>query len=130
MAALIDTSVAVRYLTNDSPEMAKAAADVVENERDLAITSAALAETAFTLISTYHLPRDIVVDSLVRLVGKQNISVVGMDKEIVIQALEFCRPSGRVSFADALIWAEAATNDLKVYTFDRRFPNGEVAIQL
>ena len=41
-----------------------------------------------------------------------------------------CRPSGRVLFADALIWAEAVTNGLNVYTFDRRFPNSGVALQL
>ena len=105
-------------------------ARVVDREPDLIITSAALAETAFTLRSTYRLSRDIVVDYLVQFVEKRNISVMGLDKGVVVQALEFCGPSGRVSFADALIWAEAVTNGLAVYTFDRRFPNGGVAIQL
>lgn len=37
------------------------------------------------------------------------------------------RPSGRVSFADALIWAAArATAEPRVITFDQRFPDVEV----
>ena len=115
---------------NDSPCMADAAARILDHEQGLVITSVAIAETAFPLISTYRMPRDVVVDSLVRLAGKRNISVLGLDKGLIVQALELCRPSGRVSFADALIWAEAVSNGMAVYTFDRRFPNVDVTIRL
>ena len=43
--------------------------------------------------------------------------------EVLLSGLELCRPSGRVSVPDALIWAMArAQPPSVVYTFDRRFP--------
>ncbi|MBI3971054.1 MAG: hypothetical protein HY332_07165 [Chloroflexi bacterium] len=46
----------------------------------------------------------------------------GIDKAIAISALLLCRPSGRVSFADALINADARSHGLTtLYTFDQQF---------
>ena len=110
--------------------MALRARALVDGESDLRVTDTTLAEAAYVMETAYQVPRHRIVARLTGLVEKQNISVMGLDKRIVVQALEFCGPSGRVSFADALIWAEAVTNNLPVYTFDRRFPNSGVAIQL
>lgn len=63
------------------------------------------------------------VDQLIALLQKENIVSLRPDKAMLIEALFLCRPSGRVSFADALIWAEArAGGPPVVYTFDERFP--------
>ena len=41
-----------------------------------------------------------------------------------------CRPSGRVSFADALIWAAAHMTPGKVvYSLDERFPADGVEVR-
>ena len=41
-----------------------------------------------------------------------------------------CRPSGRVSIADAMIWAAARTDRASaIYTFDRRFPGDGIEIR-
>jgi len=65
MTGFLDTSVVVRYLTGDPPELAEQAAQIVDQENDLQITDVVLAETAYVLTSVYRVRRDIVVDHLV-----------------------------------------------------------------
>jgi hypothetical protein len=61
---------------------------------------------------------------------KQNIRPFALDKSTVLQALLLCRPSGRVSFTDALIWAAAhETEDKVVYSLDERFPRDGVEVR-
>jgi predicted nucleic acid-binding protein len=46
-----------------------------------------------------------------------------------MRALLLCRPSRRVSFGDALIWAAALASGVKrVYALDARFPEEELAV--
>ena len=123
MTAVLDTSVLVRYLTLDPPNQGARAQALIEGGETLAIPSVALAETAFVLSRLYGVPRATTVDLLVDLLGRSNLSVLDLPKPRAIEALLLCRPSGRVAFADALIWAAARASGAEaVYTFDRRFP--------
>ncbi len=123
MSGFLDTSVVVRYLTGDPPELAEQAAGIVDGETGLRVTDVVLAETAYVLTSVYQVPRSVVVDHLIAFLQKQNIVLHGLDKGVALQALLLCRPSGRVSFADAMVWAAArSTRDPVVYTLDERFP--------
>lgn len=123
MARFVDTNILVRYLTDDPPEMAERAAELLERAGTITISPVILAETAYTLVSFYQRPREIVVDSLVELLQRENIVCHGLDKGMAILGLLKCRPSGRVSFADALLWATARSESGSVvYSFDRRFP--------
>lgn len=129
MSALLDTSMLVRYLTGDPPDLADASAKVIDAEAELLITDVALVETAYVLGSVYGVPRETVVDHLIALLRKANIATFRLPKEYVLEALRLCRPSGRVSFADALIWAAARTADATIYTLDERFPSVSVTLQ-
>lgn len=114
----------VRYLTGDPPELADRAAQVIDAVDTLGVTDIVLAETAYVLTSVYRVSRAIVVDHLIAFVQKKNIATVGLDKGAVLQALLLCRPSGRVSFADAMVWAAAQSSGVRVvYTLDDRFPH-------
>jgi predicted nucleic-acid-binding protein len=120
----------VRYLTGDLPEMAEQAAQVIDNSNNLQVTDVVLAETAYVLTSVYHLSRDVVVDHLIALLQKENISLFALDKGIVLQGLLMCRPSGRVSFADVMIWAAARSAGSRVvYSLDKRFPEDGIEIR-
>jgi predicted nucleic-acid-binding protein len=126
----VDTNVLVRYLLQDEPEMGPAAAKLMDDGRRLGVSLVALAETAFVLSSNYGVPREKVVDSLVELLRKRNIEVIGADKALVASALMLCRPSGRVNYADALINADARAHEAsKLYTFDERFPPEGLALE-
>lgn len=130
MTAFLDTSILVRYLTGDVPELAEEAAAIVDAEETLQVTGVVIAETAYVLTSVYRVARHLVVDHLVAVLQKGNIKTDGLPKDIVIQALMLCRPSGRVSFADAMVWAAArASHDRVVYSFDERFPGEGIRLR-
>jgi predicted nucleic acid-binding protein len=123
LSSFIDTSIIVRYLTNDPPDMAERAALIMDGGDDLFVTDVVIAETAYVLNSVYNIPRNVVVDYLIAFIQKENIIPFSLDKGNILQALLLCRPSGRVSFADAMVWAAARSSGGNiVYSFDERFP--------
>ncbi|MEE4378676.1 MAG: PIN domain-containing protein [Candidatus Competibacteraceae bacterium] len=130
MSGLLDTSVIVRYLTGDPPKLADRAAHIIDSTIALHITDVVLVEVAYVLISVYKMPRAAVVDALIALLQRTNIRLFALDKTTVFEALLLCQPSGRVAFADALIWAVARSSDTPtVYTFDKRFPTDGVQLE-
>ena len=130
MARFLDASVVVRYLTGLPPDEAVVAGSIIDQSEQLTIGGVALAETAFVLRSVYRLPRESIVDRLLEFVKRENIDTYGLDKAYLIQGLLMCRPSGRVSIGDALIWAEARSGDDNVvYSFDRRFPSDGIEVR-
>jgi predicted nucleic acid-binding protein len=121
---LLDTSVLLRYLTRQPPELALRARELVEGEPELLLSEIALAEAGYVLTSFYRVERASVVDALQSFVQRRNVRLVNLPKPIAVQALALCRPSRRVSFADALLWAQARTLGVsRVLTFDRKFPS-------
>lgn len=130
-AAFLDSSVIVRYLTNDPPSMAEAAARIIDSDQLLILSEVILAETAYVLSSVYGVPRAAVVDALSALIQRRNIRLLNLSKVWALEALDLCRDSGRHSFADVLLWAEACSSGTPVvYTFDGRFPAEGVELPL
>ena len=125
----IDTNVVVRYLTGTPPEQAAEAARIIEGV-SLQIPIVVLTETAYVLASQYQFSRARIIDGLLSLVRRNNVSIYSIEKDLVLQGLRMCRPSGRVSVADAMIWAAARSSGARViYTFDRRFPDEGVELR-
>ena len=130
MSPFLDTSVVVRYLVGDPPRLAARAARIIDTDEKLLLSDVVIAETAYVLSTVYSVPRPRVVDSLVDLLQRENVAPFRLDKGAVIQALLLCRPSGRVSFADALVWAAARSGRGEVvYSFDDRFPEDGVTVR-
>ena len=127
--AIIDTSIVVRYLSGDPPAGAEVAEGVLDHVEDLVLTEVVLLETAYVLSSVYGIARDVVIDQLLALVRKQNVSLRGLDKGLALEALLLCWPSGRVSIADAMVWAAARSlGGAPVYTLDERFPSDGIKV--
>jgi predicted nucleic acid-binding protein len=130
MTGLLDTSMVVRYLTGDPQDLAEWASQVIDQEEGLQVSDVVIAETAYVLTSVYKVPREVVVDHLILFFQKENIRPFALDKDDLLQALLLCRPSGRVSFTDALIWAAARSTEEKVvYSLDERFPRDGVEVR-
>jgi predicted nucleic acid-binding protein len=129
MAALLDTSVVVRYLTGDPPRLAARAARIVDSGESLAISAVVVAETANVLSTVYGVPRADLVDGLVDFLQRKNVATFRLDKGMVIQGLLLARPSGRVSFADAMVWAAARSSAAPIYSFDERFPDDGIEVR-
>lgn len=119
----VDTSVLVRYLVADHPALASRAAAIIDVEDERFVAGVVIAETAYVLTRVYRIPRAAVVDDLIVLLRRENIRTWGMAKDDAIGGLLSCRPSARVSFADAMVWAAARSSGApRVFTFDDRFP--------
>jgi predicted nucleic acid-binding protein len=120
---LLDTSIIVRYLTNDIPDLAERARRLIDSDTLVGITTVALLEAAHVLRNPPYLyPRERVVDALVELVQRENVVGVGVDTEQAAVALLLCRPSGTVSFGDALIAAAGRSAGVsEAYSFDAAF---------
>jgi predicted nucleic acid-binding protein len=125
----LDTSIIVRYMTGDPPQMAEQAARLLDSEETLHLSEIALLETAYVLSSFYKVPRPALVDALVALVEKPNLLLTTLPKARVVEALRLCRESKRYSFADAMLWAQARELEVgRIYSFDGRFPNQGVEV--
>ena len=130
MSGLLDTSMVVRYLTGDPHDLAEQASQVIDQEEGLQVSDVVIAETAYVLTSVYKVPREAVVDHLILFLQKANIRPFALSKDNLLQALLLCRSSGRVSFADALVWAAARSTEEKVvYSLDERFPQDGVEVR-
>ena len=130
MSGFLDTSMLVRYLTGDPPDLAEQAAQVIDGAEGLQVTDVVLAETAYVLTSVYRISRGVVADHFIALLQKENVAPFALDKGTVLQALLLCKPTGRVSFADAMIWAAARSSGTRVvYTLDERFPGDGVEVR-
>ena len=128
-AAFLDTSVIVRYLTDDPLPTAEAAARIIEGDQSLILSEVILAETAYVLTVVYEIPRAAVVDALSAFIQRRNIRLLNLSKPSALEALRLCRDSKRHSFADALLWAEARHSGVRrVYAFDSRFPAEDVEL--
>lgn len=125
----LDTNIIVRYLTDDPPELAERAANVIDRDDPLIVSEIVLAESAYVLESVYEYTRAEVVDALMSFIQRRNIQLLSISKVLALEALNMCRGSRRHSFADALLWAEARHHRAtQIYTFDRRFPSQDLHI--
>jgi predicted nucleic acid-binding protein len=130
MSPVLDTNVVVRYLTNDDPVLAERAARIIDSGQPLTFPAVAVAETAYVLRSDhYNVERSAIVDALIELVRRPTMRVDDLAREHVVEALLLCRPSGRVSFADALIWATARSHGDILYSFDEKLPTAPVTLR-
>lgn len=117
----VDTSVLVRYLVGTPVAQARRAATLIDDDSaEVGISPVALAECAHVLRTQYDVqPRDI-IDSLIDLVQRDNIRLLGLSTELVVQHLVLARSMPGRPIPDALIVAAAvAGNAEALATFDR-----------
>jgi predicted nucleic acid-binding protein len=130
MPEFLDTSVVIRYLTADPPQLAQKAKVLIEGLTQFEITETVILEAAHVLRTMYGVTREDTIDLLIALVKRPNVEVHGLHETPVTVALGMARPSGRVSLGDALIWCVAnQCSPSRVYTFDKRFPSAGIDLQ-
>ena len=120
--ATVDTNVLVRYLTNDPPDMAQRAAEVLQEAQtrriDLVVAPIVIAEVVFVLESVYGWTRDAIAGGLLALLDAAVFQV--LDPTVVRQTLHWYRDHPRVHFVDAYVAALAVERGHStVISFDR-----------
>jgi predicted nucleic acid-binding protein len=125
---MLDTNMLVRYFMGTPTDQYQKAAALIDSDDPLWLSVVTILEAAHVLRRIYSIPRDQVVDGLTDLLRRLNLHVCELPRQRIMDALALCRPSGRVSFGDALIWARAAEDDAAVLTFDQRFPSQGITV--
>lgn len=130
MRQFIDTNLVVRYLVGVPEDQHRRAQALIDSEATFFITETVLLETAFALRTHYGLGREETVDALLEFVRKGNIHIHNLDRDVVVEALLLCRPSNRVNFGDAMIWAAIrCAQPAHLYSFDERFPPDSIEVR-
>lgn len=116
-----DTSVLVRYLVGTPTAQARQAAKFVDDDDlEIGISPVALAECAHVLRTQYDVPARDVIDSLIDLVQRENVRMLGLPTELVVEHLVLARTMPGRPIPDALILAGAVAGGAEsLATFDR-----------
>jgi predicted nucleic acid-binding protein len=124
MSDYIDANLILRYVTGLPEDQHQRARALVESELILHVPQVALLEAAHVLRTQSSLSREQIVDTLTEFVQRENILIRNLQRDVVVEALRLCRPSGRVSFGDAMIWAALrCAPPARLFSFDARFPS-------
>jgi predicted nucleic acid-binding protein len=115
-----DTSVLVRYLVGTPVAQAQRATDLIDGDDEIGVSPVALAECAHVLRTQYGVAKTDIVESLIGLVQRENIRVLGGRTDLVVEMLVRARAMRERPIPDALIVAAALdAGALPVATFDR-----------
>jgi predicted nucleic acid-binding protein len=115
----VDTSVIVRYLVGTPAAQAKRASALMDGSADIGIPLVALMGTAHVLRTQYAIERAAIVDVLIELLTRQNVTTLGLPTSDALAALVNARSLPGSPIPDAFIAATASWADaLPLYTFD------------
>ena len=116
----LDTSVVVRYLVGTPPAQARRAAALIDGTDEVAVSPVALAECAHVLRTQYDVEPADILDSLISLIQRENVRVLGMRTDVLVGVLVRARQLPGRPIPDALIVAASLAADaLPLATFDR-----------
>jgi predicted nucleic acid-binding protein len=115
-----DTSVLVRYLVGTPTTQARRAAKLIDDDNlEIGIAPVALAECAHVLRTQYEVPARDIIDSLIDLIQRENIRMLGVSTELVVEHLVLARSMPGRPIPDALIVAAALAGGAEsLATFD------------
>jgi len=128
MTAFVDTSVLIRHLTGDPPEMAARATAALRSESELLLTDLVAAETAYVLESFYETARKQVAEAVRSLIGLASVTCV--DPALLLRAIEVYE-TNRVDFADAYLVARAESTHVgSILSFDQSLDRVESVVRI
>jgi predicted nucleic acid-binding protein len=116
----VGTSVLVRYLVGTPPAQARKAAALVDGTDEIGVSPVALAECAHVLRTQYDVESGDILDSLIALLQRENVRVLGLRTDVLVGVLVRARQLPGRPIPDALIVATSLAADaLPLATFDR-----------
>jgi predicted nucleic acid-binding protein len=117
----VDTSVIVRYLVGTPTSPARRAAALIDDDNtEIGVSLVALAECAHVLRTQYDIEQRDIIDSLIGLVQRDNIRVLGLRTEQLVEMLARARGLPGRPIPDAMIVASTlAAGAVPLATFDR-----------
>lgn len=113
---IADANIVLRYLLNDTKELAERATDILENN-EVFIPNEVIAEIVYVLEKVYNVKNDEISDILKNLFGYSNIKVA--DIGVIEEALTLYGKR-KLDFVDTLLYAYNKVRGYGVYTFDKK----------
>jgi len=113
---IADANIVLRYLLNDTKELAERATDILENN-EVFIPNEVIAEIVYVLEKVYNVKSDEISDILKNLFGYSNIKVA--DIGVIEEALNLYGRR-KLDFVDTLLYAYNKVRGYEVYTFDKK----------
>lgn len=113
---IVDANIILRYLLNDTEELAEKATDIIENNKVL-VPNEVIAEIVYVLEKVYKVKNDELSDILIDLFHYENIKVD--DPEVIEAALKLYG-NRRFDFVDTLLYAYNKVRSYEVCTFDKK----------
>jgi predicted nucleic acid-binding protein len=127
----LDASVLVRYLSEDDPPRALAAAELIESDRTLVVSGVVLLETMHVLRTGMGHENPALGRALIHLLTRENVEVVDADKAHLVVALERTVAASARRITDAVIAATAEHAGCAwIATFDEAFRSPTVPARL
>jgi predicted nucleic acid-binding protein len=116
----VDASVLVRYLVGTPAAQARKAAALVDGADEIGVSPVAIAECAHVLRTQYGIQRGDILESLIALIQRENLRVLGLRTDVLLGVLVRARNLPGRPIPDALIVAASLAADaLPLATFDR-----------
>ncbi|MEO8639796.1 MAG: PIN domain-containing protein [Chloroflexota bacterium] len=126
-----DTGVLVRYFTGDDPPRALAAAELIDSDAVLVISTAVLLESIHVLRGDYGLANPIIGQFLIELLMRENVRLTDADQAETVAALQWSLRSSARRIPDAVIAAAAQRAACtQIVTFDEAFGSPSVPVRL
>jgi len=117
VSSFIDTTVLVRHLVGDPPDMARRATAFLATEKLLFLADLIVAETVYVLESFYEIDRSRIAEAMRSLLAMESVRVI--DAPLLLRAIALYEGQ-RLDFADAYLVACAEiTGVTRVASFDK-----------
>lgn len=127
----VDTSVVVRYLVGSPTAQARRAAALMDGTAEIGLPLVAVIETAHVLRTQYGVERADVLETMIELLTRENVTLIGLPKGDALAALVRARSVPRSPIPDALIAATAKwAGALPLYSFDKDIGRLGVQVEL
>lgn len=127
----VDTSVLVRYLAEDDPPRALAAARLIDSGATLVVSGVVLTEAVHGLRSGLGHTNPELARALIAFLSRENVELVDADRAHVVAALEWSLAASARRIPDAIISSTAAQARCDwIATFDEAFASPTVTSRL
>jgi len=126
-----DTSVLIRYFAEDDVPRALAAAELIDSDRELVVSTAVLIELIHALRTSHGIANPLIGQMLVQFLSRSNVDLVDADKAAAVAAIFWTQHASARRIPDAILSAAAARAGAEfIATFDERFGSTTVPVRL
>jgi predicted nucleic acid-binding protein len=127
----LDSGILVRYLAEDDPPRAFAAARLVDSDATLVVSGVVLLEAVHGLRTGLGHAKPELARALIAFLSRENVEVVDADRAHLVAALEWSLASSARRIPDAIIASTASQARCDwIATFDEAFTSPTVPSRL